>query len=147
MDFFLFGSIMAGIFAAVCHEVGHYISARWMGIPVQRITIGMGQKLFTWKTQTLEIQWCVIPFGGQIYIAPEHIAQQSAARIALISAGGFLFNVVLALGAIALWGNPFGKVFFLFNCIVAITCLFPDGGRSDGDHIRTYLQPLINLRR
>ncbi|RDB31831.1 site-2 protease family protein, partial [Candidatus Similichlamydia laticola] len=50
------------------HELGHYLAAKALGIPVQRFSIGIGPPLLsrTWKEEIWQIGW--FPFGGFVQI-------------------------------------------------------------------------------
>jgi membrane-associated protease RseP (regulator of RpoE activity) len=139
MDYFWLISVIAGLMAAFLHEVGHYLAARIMGIPVSRLTFGMGKRVLEFRVKNIDIQFCAFPFGGQIYILPEYIESQSRYRIALVSAGGFIMNVILAGISSLFWVHLFAKLFCLLNVVVAVFCLFPDKGKSDGERIITFL--------
>lgn len=139
MDFLL-RSVIAGLMAAFLHEVGHFIVARLLvRLPVHRLTFGMGKQLLAFKLKETEIEFCVFPFGGQIYILPEHIKNLARHKIALVSAGGFLTNIMLAISASWFWSHPLAKLFLILNVIVAISCLLPDRGKSDGERMLAFL--------
>ena len=48
------------------HEFGHFLAARAMKIEVREFAIGMGPKLFGWKSRKYETAFAVraIPIGG-----------------------------------------------------------------------------------
>jgi membrane-associated protease RseP (regulator of RpoE activity) len=139
MDFFWLISVIAGLLAAFLHEVGHYLAACIMGIPVNRLTFGMGKRMLEFRIRSIDVQFCAFPFGGQIYILPEYIEKQSGYRIAFVAAGGFIINVLLAGISGLLWSYLFAKLFCLFNVVVAVSCLFPAKGKSDGERIISFL--------
>jgi len=53
------------------HEYGHFVVARWMGVGVERFSIGMGPVLFRWRRRDTE--YCVswIPIGGYVKMVGE----------------------------------------------------------------------------
>jgi regulator of sigma E protease len=51
------------------HEGGHYLVARWCGMRVDRFSIGLGPKLWSFQRGETEFQVSWIPFGGFVQIA------------------------------------------------------------------------------
>ena len=51
------------------HELGHFLAARWVKIPVARFSIGFGPKLWGYKKGNTEYWLSLIPIGG--YVLPE----------------------------------------------------------------------------
>ena len=41
------------------HEFGHYIVARWCGVKVLRLSVGLGKPC--WKNQRGDTEWCLAP--------------------------------------------------------------------------------------
>lgn len=56
----------------IAHEFGHYISARYCGVKVERFSIGMGPELCGW-TDKLGTRWMIswLPIGGYIAMLGE----------------------------------------------------------------------------
>ena len=50
------------------HELGHFLAARRMGIPIARFSVGFGRKLWGFKTGKTEYWLSWIPCGG--YVLP-----------------------------------------------------------------------------
>ena len=61
----LLALIMLGVLIFV-HEGGHFLGARWTGIPVREFAIGFGPKLKEWKSKKHETRFVLraIPAGG-----------------------------------------------------------------------------------
>src|SRR5262245_13680366 len=110
------GLIDAGIailglgFVIFIHELGHFLTAKWCDVHVQKFSIGFGPALpgcsFRWGETTYQIGW--VPLGGFVKMVGEGSeTPQSAAdprsfrkkavwqRLAIVSAG-VAMNVVLA---------------------------------------------------
>lgn len=51
------------------HEFGHFITARKLGIRVEKFSLGFGQKLLSYKKSSTEYCLCLIPFGGYVKLA------------------------------------------------------------------------------
>jgi regulator of sigma E protease len=64
------GAIVACVllfsFAIFIHEFGHFIVAKWLGLRVERFSIGFGPAL--WKKTIGEVEYRIsaIPFGGYV---------------------------------------------------------------------------------
>lgn len=88
------------------HELGHFISAKRLGVKVEKFSLGFGPKLFSKKFGDTEYMLCAIPFGGFIKMAgdntdefkgmsDEFLARTPFQRARIIFAGPF-FNYILA---------------------------------------------------
>ncbi|MFQ5947166.1 MAG: RIP metalloprotease RseP, partial [Anaerolineae bacterium] len=53
------------------HELGHFLVARWMGVGVERFSIGLGPVLLRWKGKETEYCLSAIPFGGYVKMMGE----------------------------------------------------------------------------
>ncbi len=53
------------------HELGHFIAARRIGIPVHEFSLGFGYKLFSIKKAETEYSLRLIPLGGFVRMAGE----------------------------------------------------------------------------
>lgn len=87
-------------FLILVHELGHFLAARWTGIPVARFSIGFGPKLWAYRGAVTEYWLSAIPLGG--YVLPQvedehaYFAIPLRRRIAFCL-GGPLANLVLAI--------------------------------------------------
>jgi regulator of sigma E protease len=93
------------------HELGHFISAKRLGVRVEKFSLGFGPRLFSKKVGETEYMLCAIPFGGFIKMAgdntyeikgkpDEFLGRAPGQRARIIFAGPF-FNYVLAF--LCLW--------------------------------------------
>src|SRR5210317_206912 len=66
-------TILASIFVfsvlVVIHELGHYLAARWMGVRVEKFSIGFPPTLFSKKVGDTEFSIGAIPLGGYVKMA------------------------------------------------------------------------------
>lgn len=101
-----------GIFAAVLsvlivvHEWGHFITARKLGVKVERFALGFGPRLFSWVYDGTEFSLCLIPLGGYVKMAgdersnyhgaPDEFFSKPPGQRALIVLNGPVVNFVLA---------------------------------------------------
>ena len=61
----LLAIVLLGVLITV-HEYGHFIAARLTGIAVKEYSVGLGPKLFQWKSKKYETLFTLrpIPMGG-----------------------------------------------------------------------------------
>jgi regulator of sigma E protease len=83
------------------HELGHFLAARWVGIPISRFSLGMGPALWSRRVNGTEYRVSWIPLGG--YVLPEIQAAGCTflelpirARV-IFALGGPAANVLFAL--------------------------------------------------
>lgn len=113
------------------HELGHFLTAKRLGIRVEKFSLGFGPKLVSKRFGETEYMLCLIPFGGFIKMAgdnveefkgmkDEFLSRSPGARARVIFAGP-LFNYVLAF--FCLW-----MVFYLGypRLTTAVGELMPD---------------------
>lgn len=74
--------IILGIIVLV-HEFGHFIFAKMFGIYVYEFAIGMGPKLFHWKSKKGETEYSIraIPIGGFCSLAGEDLDSDDQEKI------------------------------------------------------------------
>lgn len=91
---FVFGAISMLI---LLHEAGHFIAAKWVGIPVARFSIGFGRRLWGFRHNYTEYQLSLIPCGGYVLpaIADEgaFISLPLSSRV-LFALGGPVANIL-----------------------------------------------------
>lgn len=121
--YWLLAIIMFGVLVML-HELGHFLAARATGVPVAEFAIGFGPKLFsrTGKKNGVIFSLRALPFGGycRFYAddeggVPDNPGAYSRQKIwkrALISVGGPLFNMLVAVlalfllfAAVGLWSS------------------------------------------
>lgn len=104
----------------IVHELGHFITAKRLGIGVERFSIGFGPKLYVFKKNDTEYAISAIPLGGYVKMAGEDpsekltgkkwefLSRSVGDRFKVIFAGPLL-NYVLAFAVfsvIFMFGNP-----------------------------------------
>ncbi len=121
-----FLSIIAAILAVsgliVLHEAGHMWAARWLGMRVERFSVGFGPVLWSTNRGGTEYAVSALPLGGYVKIAgmgaSEEVSpgdataycNQPAWRRVLVLAAGpganYLVALLLAVGLLASVGLP-----------------------------------------
>ncbi|HBR15196.1 MAG TPA: RIP metalloprotease RseP [Candidatus Omnitrophica bacterium] len=101
MVFILFLGILVTV-----HEWGHFITARRLGVTVERFSFGFGPKLFSRMHQGTEFLVCLIPLGGYVKLAgderttskgrPDELYSKPPGLRALIVLNGPVVNFILA---------------------------------------------------
>lgn len=89
----------------VVHEAGHFLAARWVGMPVERFSIGFGPRLWSLRGGGTEFRIAAFPFGG--YVLPAIPDEAAYFRIpvwrrVVFALGGPVANVVAAVPLFAL---------------------------------------------
>ena len=82
------------------HELGHFLMALWMRIPIARFSIGFGPKLWMFKRKDTEYWLSIIPIGG--YVLPKikdeaELFEIPVHKRMLFTLGGPVANILLAL--------------------------------------------------
>lgn len=81
------------------HELGHYVAARMVGIPIARFSVGMGRSLYSFQRGDTEYRLAMIPLGG--YVLPKLEDEDSflelpPAKRIWFALGGPIANLFLA---------------------------------------------------
>ncbi|MBN8554776.1 MAG: RIP metalloprotease RseP [Deltaproteobacteria bacterium] len=92
------------------HELGHFLMAKWMGIRVEKFSIGMGPSLFSFKKGDTEYRLAILPLGGYVKMAGDDPSKeyseaerkvgfltQSPPKKLLVVFGGPVFNLLLPI--------------------------------------------------
>ncbi len=90
----------------LAHELGHFMVARWIGIPVHEFSLGFGTKLLSAQKGGTEYSLRLIPLGGYVRMAGEEPGDMNEPagfnnrkpweKMAVSFAGAFM-NLVLAV--------------------------------------------------
>lgn len=131
------------------HELGHFLAARWVKIPIARFSIGFGPKVWGYKKGKTEYWLSLIPIGG--YVLPEiedetEFFEIPIYRRVIFAIGGPVANIILPLllfGVINIMASGFSfrsvfvEPFFqtlgsLINFLAAIPLLFSGSDQLSG---------------
>jgi regulator of sigma E protease len=103
--------IFLGILVTV-HEWGHFITAKRLGVDVERFSFGFGPKLFSRMHRGTEFVICLFPLGGYVKMAgderdqcqgkPGEFFSKPVGYRALIVVNGPLINFLLAYVALVI---------------------------------------------
>lgn len=103
------GIILLGVLVFI-HELGHFFTAKWLGVGVLKFSLGFGKKIIGRKRGATEYQIAAIPLGGYVKLLGESpdeevpeseksraFTGQSVLRRTLIVVAGPVMNFILAL--------------------------------------------------
>ena len=94
------------------HELGHFIVAKRMGMPVEVFSLGFGTRLVGFKWRETDVRLSLLPLGGYVKLAgfnpeepaaedPHGFLQQPAWKRQLFYSGGIIANLIVAF--VLLW--------------------------------------------
>src|SRR5687767_12870338 len=89
----------------ILHELGHFLAAKWLGIPIERFSVGLGPKVWGFKMGETEYWLSLIPCGG--YVMPALKDEEAFDKIPLrdrilFLLGGPAANILGAVLGLAL---------------------------------------------
>jgi regulator of sigma E protease len=90
------------------HEGGHFLAAKWMGMPVETFSLGFGPRLLGFKWRETDVCLSALPLGGYVKLAgfnpeepgaddPYGFLQQPFGKRMLFYSGGILANLATTL--------------------------------------------------
>lgn len=112
---FLFALAMPGVgilgpIVLICglifiHELGHFLMAKRMGMPVEVFSLGFGPRLVGFKWNETDVRLSILPLGGYVKLSgynpeepdaedPHGFLKQPALKRFLFYAGGILANIL-----------------------------------------------------
>jgi len=112
-------NILAVIFVfsvlVIIHELGHFLAARWMGVRVEKFSIGFPPVLYSRKIGETEFNISAIPLGGYVKMAgfidesldnnitgaPDEFNSKPVWRRIVIIVAGVIMNLFLAIGILS----------------------------------------------
>lgn len=106
---YLILSILTLGFLVFVHELGHYYTARKLGMRVEAFSIGFGKPIYRWMHDGVQWQICWMPFGGYVKIAGMEDAEDPAAP----TEGSFFSKTPFQRIKVALSG-PTTNILFAF---------------------------------
>ena len=102
----------------VVHEWGHFLVARFLGVRVEKFTVGFGPEIFGWTRGVTRYAVCIIPLGGMVKMAGEFMEErqhksdeffsQAWYRRIAIALAGPIMNYVLAFALFAVGAAVWG---------------------------------------
>lgn len=89
------------------HELGHFMVAKRMGMPVEVFSLGFGTRLFGFKWRETDVRLSLLPLGGYVKLAgfnpeepsaedPHGFLNQPVWKRQLFYSGGVIMNLITA---------------------------------------------------
>ena len=85
----VFSTVIVFCVLIFIHEFGHFMAARLCGVGIKEFAIGMGPKLFSWKSKKYETVYGVraLPIGGFVSMVGEDEASDEECAFCNKSSG------------------------------------------------------------
>ncbi len=98
----------------IVHELGHFLAARWYGVPVEVFSVGFGPRLWSVRRRGVEYRIGAIPLGGYVKMSgsgphgektPDGFDSKTRWQRFVILLAGPAMNIAFALGLaiVGLW--------------------------------------------
>lgn len=103
MKYFIVIFITGGLI--LIHEIGHFLAAKYMRIPIARFSIGFGPKLWIFRKSDTEYWLSMIPIGGYVLLGikdEKELFQIPVYRRIVFALGGPIANILLIFFLFAL---------------------------------------------
>jgi regulator of sigma E protease len=90
------------------HELGHFLVAKWMGLPVEVFSLGFGTRVVGFAWNETDVRLSILPLGGYVRLAgynpedpnaedPHGFQSQPAWKRLAFYSGGILANVLITV--------------------------------------------------
>jgi tetratricopeptide (TPR) repeat protein len=129
--------------ALILHEMGHFLTARLLGLEVSLITLGVGPNIWTGNVLGTRVQIQAWPLAGLTYLGSRSL-RFLRLRVWLTALMGPGTNFLLVVAAVTFWDpltHKFGAniviLWMIFNGLYAVVNLFPARSRRAGVMQRT----------
>ena len=133
------------------HEGGHFLAAKWMGMPVETFSLGFGPRLLGFKWRETDVRLSILPLGGYVKLAgfnpedpgaedPYGFLQQPFRKRMLFYSGGILANLATTLVLFTLVGVHQARVTKVLETWTVVEVVSggaaEQGGLRAGDELR-----------
>lgn len=119
--------------ASYLHECGHLLCAKMLGMKVNRVQIGTGKSLFSWKQGGTEVQFNLNSFLGGLTLIEDEQQFSKGKRLFFIFSGSILSFILYLIIAEIVRHVPAHNIylvnglyiFSVLNAYMAIVQIFP----------------------
>ena len=127
MNVFIINATVSFLASLVLHELGHYIAARMCAVPVRRMGLGWGPKVFGMRVGEVDCEARLLPVGAYVQMDMKALQTKPLVQQLFVLGAGIAVNLALC---ILTWGSFFS----VLNLALAIGNLIPlyqlDGWKS-----------------
>ncbi len=124
----------------VVHEWGHFITAKKLGVTVERFALGFGPKIFSRKINGTEFMLCLIPLGGYVKMAGDE-------RGNLKGSSDEFYSKPPGHRALIVLNGPVVNMILAYVCLVFVFILgYPDLSNKIGKILADYPGAQAGLR-
>jgi len=126
----VFGAVLSVLI--IVHEWGHFITARKLGVKVERFSLGFGKKLFSKIHKGTEYLICAIPLGGYVKLAGDERSECQGHPWEF-------FSKPPGHRALVVLNGPIVNFIFAYICLVLVFFVgYPDLSNKVGQVIDGY---------
>jgi len=116
----------------IVHEYGHLVTAKALGVRVERFAIGFGPKLFSFRRKDTEYAICLIPLGGYVKMAGDE-------RMECKGGKEEFFSKPIGHRALIVLAGPIVNYIFAFFCFCVVFMIgYPTLGATVGEVVKGY---------
>lgn len=116
----------------IVHEYGHLVTAKALGVKVERFAIGFGPKLFSLRRKDTEYAICLIPLGGYVKMAGDERTECKGTQEEF-------FSKPIGHRALIVLAGPVVNYIFAFFCFCVVFMIgYPTLGTTVGEVVKGY---------
>ena len=139
------------------HEGGHFLAAKYMGMPVETFSLGFGPRLVGFKWRETDVRLSALPLGGYVKLAgfnpeepgaddPYGFLKQPYGKRMLFYSGGILANLATTLVLFTLVGADQARVTKVQESWTIVEVVPGGGAEAGGLKVGDELKGLGDLR-
>jgi regulator of sigma E protease len=136
------------------HELGHFLVAKWMGMPVEVFSLGFGPRVAGFSWRETDVRLSLLPLGGYVRLAgynpeepdaqdPNGFLAQPAWKRLFFYSGGILANILITVVIFTGMGVEQARITDKHPTPLEIVDVTPgtaaaEAGLQPGDKVRSF---------